>query len=119
MNIKATINGVEQEFEVVGGIGYTHTLNNCGIWDNSRVKMEGVRLRLVCKRHTFGRVVFEEIGERRIPVNEWAYHDSHGPSVYYHAEGDTAHEATIVRPVALITEDGYEMGITGTMWYKQ
>ena len=81
MNIKATIDGVEQEFEWLGNrAGGTHWVNyETGFiyQTEARPAPQDVALRLIRPRHTFGGVVFEETGERQIKLNDW-YLDAEG-----------------------------------------
>ena len=77
MKIKATIDGVEQEFEVlrmqIDNGPATHALDNgCIRKAPSVITTNPTWLRLIRPRHTFGGVVFEEVGENRPPKpGEW------------------------------------------------
>ena len=79
MQIKATIDGVEQEFEVTGygrfpAVRDTHYLDSeAGVVAvPPNAPGMALHLRLIRPRHTFGGVVFEETGERRRgQAGEW------------------------------------------------
>ena len=110
--------GQEQEFEVrpINSVPLdaTHFVTKGGeikLWDAGQkwglgvhVRDEpGIYLRLVRKRHTFGpndgpKVVFEETGEKRIPlVDEWALA---GTRPFLTVPGPSGPH-TILRPVAI------------------
>ncbi len=104
--IKATIDGEELEFEILNrNNSYqedaTHIIGNLGniVPSEKHHAPEFTRLRLIRKRHTFGRVVFEETGERQTPhAKQWWLGGVNTP---YPAFGGTHEVQTILRPVAL------------------
>ena len=115
MKIKAEIDGVEQEFEVLrmkhdevrkNGPA-THALDNSEIKPaNQVITTDPVYLRLIRPRHTFGpedgpKVVFEETGEhRRVKPGEWFVRS--GALNYSNAQiNQSIHEHPILRPVAI------------------
>ena len=110
MIIKATVDGVEQEFESMGirTEGATHVMLATGdilprqtdaVHDHLRY------FRLIRPRHTFGpedgpKVVFEETGEMNIPPGHFYMSDER---LYYHfpgSRGNLSHGMTL-RPVAI------------------
>ena len=108
MKIKATIDGEELEFTVLGSkLGHeaTHILTNVKVspWEGDHLDGSGLLLRLIRKQHIFGledgpKVVFEETGEVREPlVGEWALA---GSRPFFTVEGHVQRH-TILRPVAL------------------
>lgn len=107
MNIKATIDGVEQEFDdffywagLGMPVGATHYFEGGGtiIPIGDRRNMEGrLTCRLIRPRHTFGGVVFEVDGYRE-PSNEWILNYEQRP-VFVDYTSTQKH--TILRPVAI------------------
>ena len=115
MNIKATIDGEELEFEAIGYqtgqadyLGTTHLVNKEGVVE----AVEGgtvsakLRLRLIRKQHTFGVITLEETGERgdRFNRGDW-YLDSAGLPAPVGCLTKLTSEYPILHPVALEDDD--------------
>lgn len=79
MNIKATVDGKELEFEVLGTGVLDHHDADYGMWGTCIAPFAGhnknpaIFLRLIRKTHTFGGVVFEEVevGTKTVHLGEW------------------------------------------------
>lgn len=92
MNIKATFEGQELEFEMLGvdtktWPTATHYLSNDGYLAQVRPGSycETLFLRLIRKRHTFGGVVFEETGESRVAkTGDWTFFAGKSPTFWEH-----------------------------------
>lgn len=99
--------GQEQEFEILVkptkyGILGTHFVDAQGNIRECPGSAEShylpTHLRLIRKRHTHGRVVFEETGEVRVPwVGEWTLFDGKPIAVV----APITASRTILRPVAI------------------
>lgn len=109
MIIKATIDGVEQEFEWVG-VGEnpraTHYAN-CGtgfIYEiQGRVMSADIALRLIRPRYTFGGVVYEELAIRHPIMGEPLINYLNDQTGYFEVfQGGNSHNNMhILRPVAI------------------
>ena len=110
MIIKATIDGEELEFEVLGGklgVETTHIISGRGNIElldvNNNIHAQ-THLRLIRKRHSFCGVVFEETGEVRIAHIGEAWLRGDG-TVCLESLGRTAEALPILRPVSIEAPD--------------
>lgn len=109
MNIKATIDGEEREFEMrsAGTVPpSTHGIDidgNITVLDTARPAV--MYLRLIRPRHTYAGVVFEEEETRKnVEAGEW-YLNTDGGAIHYQTISTKVSHGTssyiILRPVAL------------------
>lgn len=101
MNIKATIDGVEQEFEVVIEGLATHAI--CVDRTLHAIPCAGAMtfLRLIRPRHTFGQVVYEETGEERCPDHEWVLDHTRSTPHPLYIDWHSGTIQAILRPVEI------------------
>ncbi len=119
--IKAAVDGVEQEFEVLGGHWLeqgnpqkaTHVFD-CGqlmtVADSyiNKTASDFTFLRLIRPRHTFGQILLEETGERKALVNRGEFYVNNDTGkaepMTYGSYGFTK-DVTILRPVAIEAQE--------------
>ena len=99
MNIKATIDGEELEFEMLDEHEHSsHYIDRHGdIRETGDHRAQMVPLRLICKRHTFGGIVFEEGGLEYDVKGKWVL--GHGPT--YAEWSDQTIAYRVLHPVTL------------------
>ncbi len=110
--IKAPLDGKEHEFTVLGsGIPAcytsppTHVINSVGeihpLGAQSTIRGNWMYLRLVRPRHTFGGVVYEEVGVQRVQLGEPFLWDSGGFGGVWPVQSKSYISKMVLRPVEL------------------